>query len=614
MDNAYWDGRAMYYGNGDQYFKPLATAIDVAGHEITHGVVQATANLKYQNESGAINESMADIFGCMMDSTDWLLGEDVVRSNYYPSGALRSMADPHNGGTSLNDNYFQPKHTAEQYFGSQDNGGVHINSGIPNHAFYKFATAINSRKKAAAIYYKALTNYLTASARFLDLRYAVIKATEDLYGVGSFEATQAALAFDAVGIGKNTTTPPVITPPSNLLPKNPGEESLLCYDVDPFAINGLISTADLNTYTTYTNKIVYSKPSVTDDGRFCVFVATDHKIKVIDLDPASSPNLSVVQDQAIWASVAVAKDGSKIAATTLDEDTSIYVFDLENGGFKRFKLYNPTFTEGVKSAGPVYADALDWAYDGQTLIFDCFNSLVNTNSASIEYWDINLIKVWDNNKNQFDEGEVVKLFNQLDQGESIGNPIFAKRASNVIAFDYENESTNEYAIFGLDLEKNDFDVITLNNTLGFPSFDSEDETLFFTGLGADNNEEIYGVLLNSDRISGADSPLLAVPLAKWGILYSLGERDINIGTEKLLGQQDQLLAFPNPSTGILTVQLNKNDLGETLAIHNSQGILIQQIMISSTTETVNLSNYPNGLYAISVLGEREAKTLKVCKN
>ncbi|MEO5581876.1 MAG: M4 family metallopeptidase, partial [Saprospiraceae bacterium] len=77
MDNAFWDGEAMYYGNGKDAFTPLAKALDVAGHELSHGVIQSTANLDYDSESGALNESFADIFGRLIDRDDWLIGEDV---------------------------------------------------------------------------------------------------------------------------------------------------------------------------------------------------------------------------------------------------------------------------------------------------------------------------------------------------------------------------------------------------------------------------------------------------------------------------------------------------------------------------------------------------------
>ncbi|HKK88580.1 MAG TPA: M4 family metallopeptidase, partial [Saprospiraceae bacterium] len=141
MDNAFWNGVAIFYGNGNFAFrKPLASALDVAGHEMSHGVIQNTTNLEYRNESGALNESFADVFGVMIDRDDWLLGEEVVNPSVFRGGALRSMEDPHNGGTSLNDPGYQPRHYDERFTGSDDNGGVHINSGIPNFAFFKIAT------------------------------------------------------------------------------------------------------------------------------------------------------------------------------------------------------------------------------------------------------------------------------------------------------------------------------------------------------------------------------------------------------------------------------------------------------------------------------------------
>src|SRR5512145_778308 len=104
MENAFWNGQAVFYGNGGSHFKSLAGALDVTAHELGHGVVSNSANLEYIGQSGAMNETYADIFGSMVDREDWLIGEDVVKTAYYPSGALRDMADPHNGGTK-NDPY-----------------------------------------------------------------------------------------------------------------------------------------------------------------------------------------------------------------------------------------------------------------------------------------------------------------------------------------------------------------------------------------------------------------------------------------------------------------------------------------------------------------------------
>jgi bacillolysin len=307
LDNAFWNGKGIFYGDGDVGFKPLAGAIDVAGHEMTHGVVQNTANLEYEGESGAINESMADVFGVLMDpDNDWRIGEDVVKTAVFPSGALRNMEDPHNGGTSLSNNGFQPKHMNEKYTGTEDNGGVHINSGIPNHAFFKYATAI-TRDKAATVYYKALSQYLTKSSQFIDLRLAVIKAATDLYGAGSNEVTQAGLAFDAVGIVNGTGGTGSGSIPPQDYPVNPGDEYLLVTNTDPADVNSLYrSTTSGTNLQALTKTLIKSKPSITDNGEIAVFVAADGTIHAINVKPGVASGETVISSD-LWDNVVVQK-------------------------------------------------------------------------------------------------------------------------------------------------------------------------------------------------------------------------------------------------------------------------------------------------------------------
>ena len=180
MENAFWNGQAVFYGNGGDHFLPLAGGLDVAAHELGHGVVSNSANLEYLGQSGAMNESFADIFGSMVDRDDWLIGEDITKTIFSPSGALRNMADPHNMGDNTRP-YWQPSHVSEMYLGENDNGGVHLNSGIGNRAFYLYATDI-SKDKAEQVYYRALTEYLTKTSQFIDLRIAVMQSAIDLYG------------------------------------------------------------------------------------------------------------------------------------------------------------------------------------------------------------------------------------------------------------------------------------------------------------------------------------------------------------------------------------------------------------------------------------------------
>ncbi|MDQ3904848.1 MAG: M4 family metallopeptidase, partial [Actinomycetota bacterium] len=226
-DNAFWDGSAMYYGDGDgATFSPLV-ALDVAGHEITHGLTEKTAGLIYQDESGAANESFSDIFGTAVEwytgtvgghAPDYWIGEDI----YTPGtagDALRYMDDPGKAG--------DPDHYTKRYTGSSDNGGVHTNSGIQNNAFYLLAeggtnkTSNRSvtgvgRAKAEAIFFRALTVKLTPSATFMDVRNACLAAASDLYGAGSPEYTATRAAWAAVGVDANQAPTAIAGGPYNV--------------------------------------------------------------------------------------------------------------------------------------------------------------------------------------------------------------------------------------------------------------------------------------------------------------------------------------------------------------------------------------------------------------
>jgi Zn-dependent metalloprotease len=206
-NNAFWNGTNMTYGDGDgTTFTPL-TSLDVAGHEITHGLTEKTAGLVYSNESGAMNESFSDIFGTMVEFSSGVNGDYLIGEDIYTPGtngdALRSMSDPASAG--------DPDHYSKRYIGTSDNGGVHTNSGIQNHAFYLLAeggrnktsglsvTGIG-RANAAAIFYRALTVYLTPSSNFHSARVATLQAAADLFGASSSQYSSVAQTWTAVGV------------------------------------------------------------------------------------------------------------------------------------------------------------------------------------------------------------------------------------------------------------------------------------------------------------------------------------------------------------------------------------------------------------------------------
>ncbi|MCS6889657.1 MAG: M4 family metallopeptidase, partial [Chloroflexus sp.] len=184
--NAFWNGSLTAFGPG------FATR-DVVAHEWAHAVTQYTANLIYNGQSGALNESFSDVFGAMVDRDDWLMGEDT------PIGAIRSLANP--------PAYDQPDRVSNYVCTTSDNGGVHINSGIPNKAAYLMAEGgtFNGRTVPAIgrdaterIFYRALTAYLTSSATFVDMYNALLAAAGALYGTSSSQYQATLTAAQAV--------------------------------------------------------------------------------------------------------------------------------------------------------------------------------------------------------------------------------------------------------------------------------------------------------------------------------------------------------------------------------------------------------------------------------
>ncbi|MCI0520266.1 MAG: M4 family metallopeptidase [Chloroflexi bacterium] len=182
--NAFWNGEQTTYGDS-------FAVKDVVAHEWTHAVIQYTANLEYQWQSGALNESFADIFGAMIDRDDWLMGEELPDSVLGGREAIRDLADPTRFG--------QPAHTNDWVETCSDEEGVHTNSGITNKAFYNIATSIG-KEKAEQVFYRALVFYLGQNSTLEQARAAALSAVTDLHGADSPEYTAVEDGFNAVGL------------------------------------------------------------------------------------------------------------------------------------------------------------------------------------------------------------------------------------------------------------------------------------------------------------------------------------------------------------------------------------------------------------------------------
>lgn len=210
--NAFWDGQQMTYGDGDgRIFNSFTSVIDVIGHEISHGVTERTAGLVYRDQPGALNEHFSDVFGSLIkqyskkqtaDKADWLIGEGLFTKNV-DGRALRDMKHP---GTAYNDRKIgkdpQPDHMSKFVKTSQDQGGVHINSGIPNRAFCNAAMNMGgfAWEKAGKIWYQALTTELGENSQFKDAVNATVKVAGKLYGKTSTEYKAVVDGWNVVGL------------------------------------------------------------------------------------------------------------------------------------------------------------------------------------------------------------------------------------------------------------------------------------------------------------------------------------------------------------------------------------------------------------------------------
>ena len=563
MDNAYWNGAYMAYGNGNKGFKPLAGGLDVGGHEMSHGVISSTAGLVYRNQSGAINEHIADVFGVIIDEENYTLGETIVLPGVFPSGAMRDMEDPHNGGNSRADLGWQPNHMDEFYSGTADNGGVHINSGIPNRAFYLMAAEFG-RDKIGAIYYDALTKYLTASSQFIDLRRAIINSARDLYGDAEVEVV--AQAFDVVGITDGNTPGGGGGGDPDPLP-DPEEENddlpvlakglLLTVNTDPNDTdeNGnehslYLVDRDKNAFRPISITPVSRKPSVTDDGNLAFFITDESNINAIEL---TSPfREEIIDEQGLWENISISRDGSRMAIVTNQKRPEIWVGDLVTGEFMMYELYNPTSQDNIVTYDVQYPDAIEWDYSGEYLLYDAFNQVqtfgaTQEENDAIEYWDVNFIKVWDNTADTFGNGEIIKVFSNLPKGISIGNPTFSKTNRNIAAFDLFNAEENTYAIIAADLETGETKTVYENNTIGFPSYSNDDQFLVFDAL--DGDTPVVGqIALKDNKLEAAGEPTFPYTEAQWTTWFGQGTRVINSPKNDLLSFEVKQGEFTAPGT------------------------------------------------------------------
>ena len=538
MENAFWSGKVMCYGDGGYYFTPLAGGLDVAAHEMTHGITQFSANLEYQGQSGALNESMSDAFGALVDTLNWKIGEQIIKDfKTFPSGTMRDMMDPHNGGTK-GSQVWQPAKMSEFLNTTEDNGGVHSNSGIPNRAFYLVAKSL-TRAKAAKIWYRALTTYLTRTSQFIDARIATVKAATDIYGGNSPEVTSVKSAWDTVEVLDGAATP---NAPTSTLS---GNEFILVTNTDPADPNSIYMAK--TTVTTNSDFFVLSqtpvlnKPAVSDVSGVIIFVDKSNNLRALSADP-NKPNETILENSGVWESVAIGPGLGSMALTSKYIDTTIYYFDFNKNISKSFKIATKTF-DAVDKKTALYADALSFDPTGRYLLFDAYNEIKNASGAKISYWNINILDVG--------TGNMDIVFPPLAEGLSVGNPAFSKTSQTRFTFDYIDSKNNQAYVMAADFNTGDVgNVAGPLSVIGYPSYSIDDKTIIYHTsqvISGTNHETLEQMPLKANFLEGTGNKKVYLVDANFPIWFVIGTRtDVEEQTENIPSAFALSQNYPNP--------------------------------------------------------------------
>ena len=540
MDNAFWNGSFVGLGDGDKRTIAWAGALDAIAHEFTHAHIQYTANLEYKYQSGALNETFADIGAISIDDDDFKLGEDIAIATYFPSGALRDMSDPHNGGAGPQDldKGWQPAHM-DEYIDltlSEDNGGVHINNGISNHAAYNILNSLG-RDEGEQVLFHALFNRLTQQANFADFRIAAVASAGELYGEGSEQQEKVKVAFEEVGIVEGGGT----DPPEDK-PGVDGSQYILFINDVPIdentRDNSLIITDPFSSFQTFLGNQNYyylssaprtqvnaasGRPVAIDPwGQDIFFIDSDYKLRAIYPDgtgefefngPDGNGGINEINE---WWSVAISPNSQKLAMTSLYVENIIYIFDFATNPIEltELTLLHPTTDPtNAYSDTVLFADALTFI-DDQFLVYDSKNRI---GSEGDTFWDVNAIDVV--------TGQIFPMLPPQPQGMNVVNPVVASTNNSILAVEMSVEGGIQAETVGINLYSGDQNSIYFNyqNEPTYPDYSVDDDYLLYSlTYLPDDTKDVWYIPLGEDKISQAGSSEYLVIEAQLPLWFAVG--------------------------------------------------------------------------------------------
>lgn len=506
--NAFWvdEQQLMVFGDGQTY----AASLDVIAHEMTHGVTNHTANLVYEGQSGALNEAFSDVFGEMVEASfygtnDWLIGSHIGGS-----GAIRSMSEPRRFG--------DPAKMSEFVHTFEDNGGVHINSGIINRAYYLLAEGMNGaigRADAERIFYRALTGHLTKDAQFIDARIAAITSAQELFGASSNQALKTAAAFDAVEIFAASETPD-----EDPIPVVSGSDATLFLYFGGVNWNvGRREGADpADGVQLSDHPAAESRPAVSGNGAVGVFVSEDHDVCLIPTNGSAGPSCAEFPDDGILVSSAgISPDGTRFGIVLLGPDDEpepfIYVVDLTTEETTPYDLSVPT-NDGEERSSVRYADAMTFTSDGRYLVYDALNEF-DSDAGPWSAWSIYALNV--------ETGDPFDLIPAVE-GLDIGFPALGHTSDDLLTFEAYEPATDIVTVYAADLDRSVVTEVGSDRSVpSAPSYTNDDRAIVYA-VKANNSTgaNLVRQSLGADHVTPVGSRGLWVDNAAYGVMYRRG--------------------------------------------------------------------------------------------
>ena len=507
IDNAYWQNDLITFGNQNNW----AHTLDVAAHEMTHGVIEKTANLVYQNQSGAMNEALADIFGESVEAfhgngaTDWKLGSSLTTP-------LRDMRDPASKEISAGRRYptkmseiISPNDPILDNFHGRDNGGVHLNSSIINLAYYQLAEGLPEAlgiPAAERIFYRAMTTKLQKQSQFLDCRIACVQSAEEIFGAGSTEVRKTAEAFNAVEIFEQAPTPEPAP-----LPTVTGTDSTLFTFVSPFDGATYLARRETDLGDDVSGNLLVEvpvapgkRPVVSRDGTEALFVTSDFTMAYINTSDGVGEILT--DPGTVW-SVGASPDGNMLGFVLMRENQPedvINVYDVVNDRWIEYNLQAPALDGGATDT-ILFADVVNFSPDNRVLYYDALNRITFSDGSQLDSWSIYALDMTSQS--------TISVVPPIP-GASVGNPSMGKIHANHMVFEAEDLETGQSHILTHDLGTGalqEVGVIVAAAGLAFPDYFGDDQSVLYSDYAFD---DFFGFLIGSG--------LIRQPLAADGLM------------------------------------------------------------------------------------------------